>query len=620
MRTFMRIAPPRSRVEQRANDAGVRAQRAHMPPVSPLTARPDGPQTLTPAGRQFYEPVVGASLANVRVHVDDRAERLGKLAGAEAVTRDRDVFIPPSQFAPETARGRALLAHELAHTAQAPAMPGTIFRKDTPHYPSVDEWKEIERILGRHSARPVQKPSPAGSTAAPTEEIVDPGTTLSATDTDALATKLLVPYRAVVAKLDTGEPPVSVKSLDEAMNQSGRALKAVQDKFGAYIPTQISLTSDQSSKLGDRVAQHQVLVQYSFGDPDIEAFALTIITTHCPPCKDALDPLTQDSQTAVIDALLKKVHADATLFASVKRAAKHVGGAYNHSNRRLHLTPYTDDPYGTAVHELVHALTHPAFRAAFAAPSQRNVVEGFTEYFAREVAADRDRKGGSYDEPVAKVQSLRDAMKSPYLTFDVDSPEDSLRMAYFSGRLDLIGWRPQTDGEKKAVEAAGGAVAWKEASANTELKARNARAVAKQSPHDNNLGVGLYFQKGGDSMFAVRYARVIERSAPFARRQTYLEGQVLGSPTTDPRRLGGSFGIGIELQEPWFYLTGGVRLTGTGALSGAPLPRVDISPFVGVGTRLWQHIRVGADGFVLLPVTKDQKVVPAAGVTVGFEL
>lgn len=47
--------------------------------------------------------------------------------------------------------------------------------------------------------------------------------------------------------------------------------------------------------------------------------------------------------------------------------------------------------------------------------------------------------------------------------------------------------------------------------------------------------------------------------------------------------------------------------------------RVDVSPFVGLGVRAWQRVRVGAEGIVLFPVA-GQSIVSGIGGHVAVEL
>jgi hypothetical protein len=644
MRVFAKIAAHSGKAERQAGDVAQRSMREPAPRTPALTERDaGGRRTLTSSGRSHFESITGGSLDGTRMHVDPDAERISTLARAEAITYGRDVFIPPASFAPETARGRALIAHELAHVTQAPAMPGTLFRKGTEHYPTVDEQAEIEKILGRHTTAPVKdkptkpaedKPSEdkasedkasedKASEDKPAEKVVDTRPVLSNDDVEARADELLGPYRKTLdAKFPTtGDPKKTVDSPDQAMEHSQKALKAIEAKFGSYIDQPFTLTNDPASTLEQREKANQVAVDASFGDPDIQGFALTIITTYCPVCQTKLNGIAQESQDKVIRRLLAKVFLDAELAERVKRAAKtYVGGAYSRADRKLHLTPFTPHPYNSAVHELLHAATHPAFHAAFIDAGERHILEGFTEYFTRQVLTSDEKKGrGSYQDSMELIEKVRGTMSGPFATSSLDSAEESLRQAYFRGRLDLIGWRPNNEVEAKDVADAGGATAWNPKTADAEAKARTQRGRAKQDAHSNLLGVGLYFHKDAASTFAIRYARVLSRTEPFARRQWFLEGQLIGTPADNLQRLGGSLGFGVEFQEPWLYMSAGARVIGTGAITGPTDTRVDISPFVGVGTRLWQRVRVGAEGFVLFKVTGEKGVDVGAGGSVLVE-
>jgi hypothetical protein len=194
-----------------------------------------------------------------------------------------------------------------------------------------------------------------------------------------------------------------------------------------------------------------------------------------------------------------------------------------------------------------------------------------------------------------------------------------LRLAYFAGRLDLIGWRPTSPQEQAAVTAAGGSPAWSADTARSYAETYRKQALQAQAPSRNVLGIGLFLGRKTkvDPTVAVRYTRVLTRSEPYARSQLLLEGQLLGGPISDPRELAASIGIAVEYQEPYLYAAGGVRFVGT-AVPGSATSRLDLSPFVGVGIRAWQPIRVGVEGIVLLPLT-GKGIQYGGGVTLGVE-
>jgi Domain of unknown function (DUF4157) len=56
--------------------------------------------------------------SQVRVHADEQASRSAEEIGALAFTVGSHIVFGPGQFAPETSRGRHLLAHELTHVLQ----------------------------------------------------------------------------------------------------------------------------------------------------------------------------------------------------------------------------------------------------------------------------------------------------------------------------------------------------------------------------------------------------------------------------------------------------------------------------------------------------------------------
>jgi len=73
---------------------------------------------LDPAVRLEFEPRFGHDFSRVRVHTDAHAaESAGRLA-ALAYTVGTDIFFAAGRYAPATAGGQRLLAHELAHVIQ----------------------------------------------------------------------------------------------------------------------------------------------------------------------------------------------------------------------------------------------------------------------------------------------------------------------------------------------------------------------------------------------------------------------------------------------------------------------------------------------------------------------
>jgi len=78
-------------------------------------------QPLDHATRAFMEPRLGHDLSHVRVHADAKAAQSAGDVNALAYTLGPNVVFGAGQYAPSTAAGKTLLAHELTHTLQQSA-------------------------------------------------------------------------------------------------------------------------------------------------------------------------------------------------------------------------------------------------------------------------------------------------------------------------------------------------------------------------------------------------------------------------------------------------------------------------------------------------------------------
>ncbi len=87
------------------------------PPILHEVLRSLG-QPLDAKTRTFMEPRLGFDLGHVRIHTDRKAVESARAVSALAYTVGRDIVFGAGQYAPETAQGQRLLAHELAHVVQ----------------------------------------------------------------------------------------------------------------------------------------------------------------------------------------------------------------------------------------------------------------------------------------------------------------------------------------------------------------------------------------------------------------------------------------------------------------------------------------------------------------------
>jgi hypothetical protein len=77
-------------------------------------------QPLDLSVRRELEEQLGHDFSQVRLHTDRDAGQLTEMLGADAVAVGRDIFFREGAYAPGTADGQRLLAHELLHTIQNP--------------------------------------------------------------------------------------------------------------------------------------------------------------------------------------------------------------------------------------------------------------------------------------------------------------------------------------------------------------------------------------------------------------------------------------------------------------------------------------------------------------------
>lgn len=99
-------------------------------------------QPLGLAARAGMESSFGQDFSQVRVHTGAQAAAAAQSVSALAYTFGNDIVFDAGQFAPETAAGRRLLAHELAHVVQQRNGGPQQIARQTPTGTTTDEGKE----------------------------------------------------------------------------------------------------------------------------------------------------------------------------------------------------------------------------------------------------------------------------------------------------------------------------------------------------------------------------------------------------------------------------------------------------------------------------------------------
>jgi hypothetical protein len=125
-----------------------------------------GPGRPLPAAvRGQMEAALGADFSDVRVHVGPQAERVSAIA----FTIGSDIYSAPGRYQPDTASGRQLLGHELAHVVQqraghvrSPGGAGVAVVQDRALEAQADRLGNLAAVTARSKMGAAPPSSPAG--------------------------------------------------------------------------------------------------------------------------------------------------------------------------------------------------------------------------------------------------------------------------------------------------------------------------------------------------------------------------------------------------------------------------------------------------------------------------
>jgi hypothetical protein len=118
-------------------------------------------QPLDSGTRMFFGSRFGHDFGKVRVHTDARSARSARLVNALAYTVGRDLVFAEGQYAPHSAAGRRLIAHELAHVVQQrnathQASPGRLMATSAADPAEREADRAADAALGGAPVAPVQ--------------------------------------------------------------------------------------------------------------------------------------------------------------------------------------------------------------------------------------------------------------------------------------------------------------------------------------------------------------------------------------------------------------------------------------------------------------------------------
>lgn len=136
------------------------------PPIVHEVLRSTG-RPLDPAARTRLEPRFGHNFGGVRVHNDARAAESAQAVGALAYTVGRDIVFGAGQYAPGTAAGQRLLAHELAHVVQqrsaGPSVQPQLRIGAVHDAAEVEAERMATQAVGEHGAAPLHMATAPGA-------------------------------------------------------------------------------------------------------------------------------------------------------------------------------------------------------------------------------------------------------------------------------------------------------------------------------------------------------------------------------------------------------------------------------------------------------------------------
>lgn len=75
-------------------------------------------QPMSENSRKFFEPRFGHDFSNVKIHTDSVAAKSAQSVNALAYTSGNNIVFNQGQYAPDSASGQKLIAHELTHVVQ----------------------------------------------------------------------------------------------------------------------------------------------------------------------------------------------------------------------------------------------------------------------------------------------------------------------------------------------------------------------------------------------------------------------------------------------------------------------------------------------------------------------
>ena len=199
------------------------------------------------------EPRFGRDLGDVRVHIDPQAAASARAVQAKAYTVDQDVVFADGQYAPATASGRELLAHELAHTVQQRGGSGSP-PVDAPHSDHERTAQSAARDIAGGQHLQTALPSAAvGLSRSPDDERAK-----AVAEAEAVLKKM-EEDEAETAKQESEEEAKAERRREEILHPSQSLIKH-DPKFEAAKMTDEQIYADPNAERAKAVAEAEAVI------------------------------------------------------------------------------------------------------------------------------------------------------------------------------------------------------------------------------------------------------------------------------------------------------------------------------------------------------------------------
>lgn len=293
------LTPSHSVALQRKGDG----ERQTVPQIVHNVLRSPG-HPLDKESRQLFDRRFGHDFSQIRIHSDAQAAESARSVDAAAYTVGRNVVFGAGQYHPQTASGRRLLAHELAHVVQQGAhdiAQAEVGHVDDPLEREADAMAEVKEPIAvseKHSApaagrlqrtptdptsqaryptqgergtvqdilNPQQQAAAASgsATVAPVDNPAQFQTDMEACMNDYITNQVLPPAQARQAS------SVSL-GLPEVQSLSDVAQREVNQFFSRYLTAAVHSQAEQQRLANFQLRSHVHMVSERHGDADLIA-------------------------------------------------------------------------------------------------------------------------------------------------------------------------------------------------------------------------------------------------------------------------------------------------------------------------------------------------------------